>query len=129
MNTNKYQLSFTSKDGLSLIKEKIQQANISIDIEAYYFSEDSVGREILDLLIHKSIQGIKIRMLLDHVGSYDFSKSNTIKRINTEFNNIDIRFFNSIFPFSKHKKSFAWLCYDRSTGRKSNSGKMVGFKI
>ena len=47
-----YKLSFNAKDCLNSIKEKIKHAKISIDIEIFYFTEDSVGSDFLILLYH-----------------------------------------------------------------------------
>ncbi len=103
----KYELSFTAKESLKSIKNKIKGAKYSIDIEAYYFNPDNTGTEILKLLKEKSSEGVKIRILVDHVGSYRLDKKTIIKDLKNH--NIDIRFFNSILPFSKNRKTFLFL--------------------
>lgn len=103
----KYKLSFTAKECINLIKSRIESAKYSIDIEAYYFNSDNTGTEILNLLKKKAAEGLKIRLLLDHVGSYRLDKKIIIKDLKSH--NINIRFFNSILPFSKNRKSFLFL--------------------
>lgn len=113
MNKN-YQLSFTSKECVESIKERISGAKSTIDIEIYYFVNDSIGSEILNLLKEKALEGVKIRLLFDHVGSYEFSKDiETLKILKNH--SIDILFFNSILPFSKNKKTFWFLRDHRRT--------------
>lgn len=103
-----YQLSFTSKDCVDSIKEKILAAKTSVDLEMYYFINDGIGSEILNLLKQKAKEGLKIRLLFDHIGSYEFSKSeDTLKELKGY--NIKILFFNSILPFSKNRKTLWFL--------------------
>lgn len=104
---NKYELSFTAKDCLKIIKNKIKNSKSTIDLEAYYFSNDTVGTEILKLLKEKSKEGVKVRILLDHFGSYRLDKKTIIKDLNNS--GIEIRFFNSILPFSKNRKRVLFL--------------------
>jgi cardiolipin synthase len=103
-----YKLSFTSKSCINSIKERILEAKISVDLEIYYFVNDEMGSEILDILIQKAKEGLKIRLLFDHVGSYEFSKSDkTLQKLKDH--GIKVLFFNSILPFSKNRKTFWFL--------------------
>ncbi len=109
-----YKLSFTSKDSIDSIKERIRNAKNSIDVEIYYFVNDEVGSDILKLLILKAKEGLKIRLLFDHVGSYEFSKnSKTLREL--ENHTIKVQFFNSVLPFSKNRKTFWFLRDHRRT--------------
>ncbi len=109
-----YELSFTSKECINLIKEKILTAKDSIDVEIYYFVNDKIGSEILRLLKEKAIEGLKIRLLFDHVGSYEFSKDTEVLK-ELKNHNIKVLFFNSILPFSKNRKTFWFLRDHRRT--------------
>lgn len=104
---NNYKLYFTAQDCLDSIKQSIKDAKSSIDIEIFYFREDSIGLEFLNLLIEKSNQGLKVRLLLDHVGSYDLSNSKTL--ITLKRHGVQIYFFNSLLPFSKNSKTIWYL--------------------
>ncbi len=106
-NILNYKLFFTSKDCIKAIKSKILSAKESIDIEIYYFTPDNIGSDIINLLKQKSSEGVKVRLLLDHVGSFRFDKTSIIKDL--QKHNIEIRFFNSILPFTKNRKTFLFL--------------------
>jgi cardiolipin synthase len=110
---NDYKLSFTSRDCIDSIKNIIDKADHSIDIEAFYFIYDTIGGELLDLLIAKAAQGVQIRLLFDHVGSYEISKSPIIKYLRA--NGVKVKFFNSIFPFSRNQKTIWFLRNHRRT--------------
>lgn len=63
------------KDGKQAHEELfriINQAQESIDIASYIFENDQVGREILDALASKITQGVKVRLLIDGIGSFRF---------------------------------------------------------
>lgn len=107
INDNNYKLLFTAQDCLNSIKNSIKNAEKSIDIEIFYFKEDSIGLEFLNLLIEKSNQGLKIRLLLDHVGSYDLSNSKILTALKRH--GIHVSFFNSLLPFSKNSKTIWYL--------------------
>lgn len=109
-----HELSFTSKDSIDLIKKRIINAKISIDLEMYYFVNDEIGSSILNLLIQKAKEGLKIRLLFDHVGSYDFSKAAEVLK-ELKNHSIKVLFFNSILPFSRNRKTFWFLRDHRRT--------------
>jgi len=52
----------------------LQNAHNSIDIAMFILAPDSVGEEILSILTQKARQGVKIRLLLDGVGSFALPK-------------------------------------------------------
>ncbi len=52
----------------------LQNARTSIDIAIFILAPDSVGDEILTILTQKARQGVKIRLLLDGVGSFALPK-------------------------------------------------------
>lgn len=110
---NNYTLSFKSKDCLNSIKEKITHAKTSVDIEIFYFMEDNIGSDFLILLIEKAKQGLKIRVLMDHVGSYDLANSKTLSILKRY--NIKVLFFNSLLPFSKNSKTIWYFRNHRRT--------------
>ncbi len=109
----KYRLSFKAKDCINSIKERIANAQTSIDIEIFYFIEDRIGLDFLSLLITKSKEGLKIRLLCDHVGSYDLVGSKTLEILKRH--NIKVLFFNSLFPFSKNRKTIWYFRNHRRT--------------
>lgn len=50
--------------------EDIAQAKQSINLEYYIFSDDSTGRRVADALIVKAREGVAVRVIYDHVGSF-----------------------------------------------------------
>lgn len=62
---------FTSgKDKFDKLKSDLKSAKNYINIEYYIFSNDKIGQEISDILIEKSLSGVTVRVIYDHVGSF-----------------------------------------------------------
>jgi len=59
-----------STDAYSELMKLIDSAEKSIDIEMFILGRDNVGRTILDQLCKRASQGIKIRLLVDALGSF-----------------------------------------------------------
>ncbi len=62
-------LFFSGDEYFSAIEKQIQSAQKSIDIECYIFSDDEVGREVARLLCEAAQRGVKVRVLVDGIGS------------------------------------------------------------
>ena len=58
----------------SLLRD-IAQAQSHIHIEMYIFLDDALGRLVSDALIAKARQGVEIRVIYDHVGSWSVKNS------------------------------------------------------
>lgn len=52
------------------LKEDIRNAENFIFIQYYIYSDDRIGNEITDLLAEKVRQGVRVKVLYDHVGSF-----------------------------------------------------------
>ncbi|MDE6561503.1 MAG: cardiolipin synthase [Muribaculaceae bacterium] len=52
------------------LKEDIRNAKEFIFIQYYIYSDDRLGNEITDLLAEKVRQGVRVKVLYDHVGSF-----------------------------------------------------------
>jgi len=76
----------------------LERASVSIDLERFIFFPDTVGTRFIDLLIRKSRQGIKVRILLDMVGSYWFYRSTAILNDLAKAG-VQVKFFNPISPW------------------------------
>lgn len=61
------------------LKADLLAAKKSIHLQYYIFENDSIGHEIAGILKNKAAQGVKVRVIYDHVGSFhvasDFFKS------------------------------------------------------
>lgn len=52
------------------LKRDLKNARHSILLQYYIFADDNLGNEIADILIEKAIQGVKVMVIYDHVGSF-----------------------------------------------------------
>ncbi len=55
-------------------KKDLKNAAKCINIQFYIFNDDTIGNEISEILIFKAIEGVKVRIIYDHVGSFSASK-------------------------------------------------------
>ncbi|MCM1005467.1 MAG: cardiolipin synthase [Prevotella sp.] len=62
---------FTEGKGkFEALKRDLTHARRSIYLQYYIFADDNLGREIADILIKKAQEGVKVRVIYDHVGSF-----------------------------------------------------------
>ena len=54
---------------MSALKQDILNAKHSINIEYYIFANDKIGKEMMELLIKKAKEKVKVKLLYDSVGS------------------------------------------------------------
>ena len=79
----------------SLIQD-IPNAKHSINLEYYIFNDDIIGRKIADALIKKVKEGVKVRLIYDHVGSFSV-KARFFKKLRAQ--GVDAYpFFEVSFP-------------------------------
>ncbi len=62
-------------DKFRAFKNDLRNAVRSINIQYYIFSDDRTGTEIADILLAKAAQGVTVRLIYDHVGSFGTSNS------------------------------------------------------
>lgn len=89
------------QDHKEIIPELIYQISnsvISIDLEMYIFSLDELGNKIIDHLIKASERGVKVRLLVDGIGSPSFN-----------FEIIDKLFRNHKIEVKVYKPISSWL--------------------
>ncbi len=108
-----YEFYTTGHETWESMLDACRKAEKTIDLEQYIFYADSIGKEFIDIFIQKSRSGVKVRMLLDTVGSYLFYSSSVPAALRKE--GIEVRFFNPISPwriytftswiFRNHRKS------------------------
>ena len=53
----------------SLIKD-LKEAKVSIYLQYYIFLDDKIGNEIAEILIEKAKEGVEVKVIYDHVGSF-----------------------------------------------------------
>lgn len=54
---------------IAILKQDLLAAKESINVEYYIFANDRVGKEIMDILIKKAKEGVKVKLIYDSVGS------------------------------------------------------------
>ncbi len=108
-----YKLFHSSAACMDGILEMLERAERTIDIETFYFLPDAIGRKVLDILLQKARSGVKVRVLVDAMGSWSLSQSLYLDA----FQHVGghLRFFNSFVPFSKSKKTLWFLRNHRRT--------------
>ena len=74
-----------------------EKAEKTIDFEVYILADDETGKKFINLFIKKSIQGVKVRLLLDMVGSYAMYISSLPEELQRF--GIEVRFFNPVSPW------------------------------
>lgn len=52
------------------LEADLRSAESSINIQYYIFEDDNLGHRIADILIEKAQQGVTVRLMYDHVGSF-----------------------------------------------------------
>ncbi len=67
---NRLRLCGTGEETYACLMENIAGARESIDVLTFIFANDEVGRAVLEALARRAAQGIKVRVLVDGVGSW-----------------------------------------------------------
>ncbi len=52
------------------LKKDLKNARSSINLQYYIFEDDNIGSEIRDILVERSKNGVDVRVIYDHVGSF-----------------------------------------------------------
>ena len=67
---NSYKLITSDTEAFETMLQEIEQSRQSIDLCTYVFTYDQTTKTILDALSRKAAEGVKVRLLLDLVGSW-----------------------------------------------------------
>lgn len=71
---NNAEIFTTGQEKFDRLKDDLRKARESIYFQYYIFQDDSLGSEIAEILIQKAREGLDVKVIYDHVGS--FSSSN-----------------------------------------------------
>lgn len=83
-----------------ILKNKLLEAKDHIHLEYYIVKNDKIGNEIKDILIKKSKEGVKVRFIIDKMGSIKLS-SKYIKDLKEA--GVDIVFYSYVLaPFLRY---------------------------
>ncbi len=66
---NAVKIFTNGQDKINALLEDIENAKESINIEYYIFSDDKLGKKVLNALIKKAKEGVKVQLIYDSVGS------------------------------------------------------------
>lgn len=93
---NEIEIFTIGRDKFESLRRDLKAARESIYLQYYIFSDDSLGKEIADILIRKAREGVKVRVIYDHVGSFS-ARNKFFKRMNE--NGVETHpFFKVTFP-------------------------------
>lgn len=89
--------------------EEIEKAEDHIHFEFYTIRHDEIGKQFQRLLIRKALQGVKVRVIFDGIGSYKLSGFyvNELKKAGVEvycFLPVLFAFFDKRMNYRNHRK-------------------------
>ncbi|MBU5486550.1 cardiolipin synthase [Clostridium sp. MSJ-11] len=102
-------------DGLkkfNKLKEEIAKAKHHIHLEYYIVKNDTIGNEIKDLLIKKSLEGVSVKFIIDRVGSIKLGKQYINDMLDAGINVVQYSYFlaplvrkiNTQINYRNHRK-------------------------
>ncbi len=71
---NKIKILHNGEATFDSIIESLEQAQNFIHLEYYIFTDDEIGRKIIEVLKRKAAEGIEVRLIVDDVGSWELKK-------------------------------------------------------
>ncbi len=77
---NKIDIFTTGGKKFEALKRDLAAASEYIHLQYYIFEDDVIGNEIADILISKAQEGVRVRVIYDHVGSFNLF-TNIFKRM------------------------------------------------
>lgn len=103
---NKLELFYDGKSKFDSLKEDLINAKEHINLEYFIIKDSKIAQELKDILIKKSNQGLKIRILYDDVGCWRmWFKPSLIKELVK--NGIEVHAFIPVmFPFLSRKINY-----------------------
>ena len=73
--TNQVDIFTEGEAKFSQLKADLLAAKKYINFQYYIFSADTIGKELAEILIQKAHEGVKVRVIYDHVGSWSIASS------------------------------------------------------
>lgn len=68
---NKVDIYTSGDEKFAALERDIRAAKEYIHLQYYIFNDDSIGSEIRELLMAKAREGVQVRVIYDHVGSFN----------------------------------------------------------
>ncbi|MDE6770426.1 MAG: PLDc N-terminal domain-containing protein, partial [Muribaculaceae bacterium] len=95
-SNNEIEIFTDGKSKFDALKRDLENAKSSILLQYYIFLDDTLGNEIADILIRKAQEGVTVKVMYDHVGSFS-ANNRFFKRMNK--GGVDTHpFFKVTFP-------------------------------
>lgn len=115
---NSAEIFTNGKEKFDALKRDLREAKESVYLQYYIFQDDKLGTEIADILIQKAREGLDVKVIYDHVGSFS-AKNRFFRRMNEA--GVEAQpFFRVTFPqlanrinWRNHRKI---VVIDRKTG-------------
>ncbi len=106
---NEITVFFNGKDTIDALLESLEKATHYIHLEYFSISNDEIGNRLKNILIKKSLEGVKIKLIYDAVGSWRLGKSyiNELERNSIEvkaFLPVKIPILSSKLNYRNHRK-------------------------
>ncbi len=95
----------SGKEALDAMYEAMEDAKDHIHLQSYIFSDKGeVGKRFTDLLVQKAKEGVKVRLLVDSVGSWSLNKAfhQQMRKMGVE----SYEFLKVIFPVFTHRINY-----------------------
>ncbi len=109
-NNAAWQIYRHSREAWQAVYEDCKAARQLIDIEEYIILDDAAGRPLIDILMQKARQGLRVRLLIDSAGSFSAAHSPELLQ-ELRSAGILLKVFNPIEP-RRLNRAFAWLFRD-----------------
>lgn len=68
--SNSVKVFTDGKSKFEALEDDLRNAQRSINLQYYIFEDDVLGNRIADILIERAANGVKVRLMYDHVGSF-----------------------------------------------------------
>ncbi|MGC9151149.1 MAG: cardiolipin synthase [Microbacter sp.] len=72
---NQMEVFGNEKETFKMLFSAIAESKHEINVEFYIIEYDVVGKQFLNLLMQKALEGVKVRLIFDYVGSFRFKPS------------------------------------------------------
>ncbi len=99
------------EEKIDYLLRDLEHAKHTINMEYYIFADDEVGKKVMDMLIKKAQQGVKVKLIYDSVGSLKAPRRffRQLKKVGGEIGEFFppfayIRLINMKLNYRNHKK-------------------------
>jgi len=89
-------LFYENKEAWSAMLADCAKAEKSIRLEQYIFTDDEIGKKMLNICIERARKGVKVKFLWDAAGSFSLWGNDIIKKLKTE--GIELVFWKTLIP-------------------------------